>query len=128
MTLNWNFRWISRSTPASASKPKAKQSGGGSPAGATINKPINADESKADLPEKESNPKGDDQNSPAKLILKDRKLIFTLNKQQQAVFKGERHNARDGESAVDNPVERSKEAVKGSSSNDVGTIVMDDEK
>lgn len=121
-------RWISRSTPASASKPKAKQSGGGSPAGATINKPINADESKADLPEKESNPKGDDQNSPAKLILKDRKLIFTLNKQQQAVFKGERHNARDGESAVDNPVERSKEAVKGSSSNDVGTIVMDDAK
>lgn len=121
-------RWISRSTPASASKPKAKKSGGGSPAGATINKPINADESKADLPEKESNPKGDDQNSPAKLILKDRKLIFTLNKQQQAVFKGERHNACDGESAVDNPVERSKEAVKGSSSNDVGTIVMDDEK
>ncbi|GAY55489.1 hypothetical protein CUMW_164590 [Citrus unshiu] len=121
-------RWISRSTPASASKPKAKKSGGNSPAGATINKPINADESKADLPEKESNPKGDDQNSPAKLILKDRKLIFTLNKQQQAVFKGERHNACDGESAVDNPVERSKEAVKGSSSNDVGTIVMDDEK
>lgn len=121
-------RWISRSTPASASKPKAKKSGGGSPAGATINKPINADESKADLPEKESNPKGDDQNSPAKLILKDRKLIFTLNKQQQAVFKGERHNACDGESAVDNLVERSKEAVKGSSSNDVGTIVMDDEK
>ncbi|KAL9462932.1 hypothetical protein AB3S75_000858 [Citrus x aurantiifolia] len=119
---------LKRSTPASASKPKAKKSGGGSPAGATINKPINADESKADLPEKESNPKGDDQNSPAKLILKDRKLIFTLNKQQQAVFKGERHNACDGESAVDNLVERSKEAVKGSSSNDVGTIVMDDEK
>ncbi|KAH9715786.1 Tudor/PWWP/MBT superfamily protein [Citrus sinensis] len=118
---------LKRSTPASASKPKAKKSGGGSPAGATINKPINADESKADLPEKESNPKGDDQNSPAKLILKDRKLIFTLNK-QQVVFKGERHNACDGESAVDNPVERSKEAVKGSSSNDVGTIVMDDEK
>ena len=61
------------------------------------------------------------------MALKERKLIFTLNKQQQGVFKGERHNTHDGESAIENPVETSKEAVKGSSSNDVGTIVMDDE-
>lgn len=123
--LNWNFRRISRSTPASASKPKAKKSGGGSPRGATHNKLISADVSKADLPEKESNPKGDDQNSPAKLILKDRKLIFTLNK-QQAMSKAEHHNAHEGESAIDNPVETSKEVMKGSNSKDVDTIVRDE--
>ncbi|KAJ4718625.1 Sister chromatid cohesion protein PDS5 B-B like [Melia azedarach] len=134
---------------ASGSKPKVKKSGRNFSDSSTLGKPSEANESNVDVSKKDSSPKGDDQNSAAKLILRDRKLIFTLSKPQQSVTSSNvdslkcssSESPEVGRSAGeqdDKPEETSREAKKentssddetnvdgkkGSTANDVGKIV-----